>query len=142
MNIWKLINLDCQRHLMYLIVPIAAALILGAMYSHTYVDNIPIGIVDLDGSSLSRNITRQFSIHPGLTITSYPASESEAYEEIYRQSKTPYRFPLYGVASFSKQIAVGSGTGQCQYKNIIIDAIHKQPVALNMTFPIRYPIPG
>ena len=82
MNIWELIRIDLQRHLMYLIVPIVAALVLGAMYSHTYADNIPMGIVDLDESSLSRNIIQQFSIHPGLTIESYPASEAEAYEEI------------------------------------------------------------
>lgn len=82
MKIGELIKLDLQRHIMYLVVPIIAALILGSMYSHTYVDHIPIGIVDLDNSSLSRNITEQFSIHPGLTVSSYPAAAEEAREEI------------------------------------------------------------
>jgi ABC-2 type transport system permease protein len=82
MNIWQLLKLDLKRHCMYLIVPIIAALILGSMYSHTYVDNIPIGIVDLDNSSLSRNIVQQFNNHPGLRVSGYALSEAEVQEEI------------------------------------------------------------
>jgi ABC-2 type transport system permease protein len=67
---------------MYLIVPIVAALILGSIYSHTYVDHIPIGIVNLDNSFLSRNIVHQFNIHPGFKVNDYPDSVEDANEEI------------------------------------------------------------
>ena len=55
--------------------------------------------------------------------------------------KPPYRicFP-YGGLSFAENVAVRPGAGQRQHQNIIVNAVDQQPVRLDMTFPMSYPI--
>ena len=50
-------------------------------------------------------------------------------------------FFLIGAILFSKQITVCSGTGQCQYQDIILDAVYQKPVRQNMAFSVPDLIP-
>lgn len=52
-------------------------LIITTIWKHDYTENIPFGILDEDGSSLSQSIVRQFQINPTLDITYYADSEQD-----------------------------------------------------------------
>lgn len=43
---------------------------------------------------------------------------------------------------FIEQIAVGSGAGQRQHQNIILNAVDEQPVRLDMAFPVADLVTG
>lgn len=55
------------------------------------------------------------------------------------------RLPIFGNAAlylFIEQITVGSGAGQRQHQNIILNAVDEQPVRLDMAFPVADPVTG
>lgn len=43
---------------------------------------------------------------------------------------------------FSKQVAVGSGAGQCQHQNIILNTVYQKPIRQNMALSVSDPVPG
>ena len=43
---------------------------------------------------------------------------------------------------FIEQITAGSGAGQRQHQNIILNAVDEQPVRLDMAFPVADPVTG
>ncbi|MGH4139580.1 ABC transporter permease [Clostridium sp.] len=57
----------------------------GTVYSNTFVDKIPMVIVDYDNSSTSRTIIKQFDESQGFKITEYANSDSEMRELILRK---------------------------------------------------------
>lgn len=65
------------------LLPVGLLVILGFLFSKTYVENIPFGVVDADNSSVSRTIVRQFRLHPGFKIDHYYESE-RALEDAIR----------------------------------------------------------
>ncbi|MGK0467399.1 ABC transporter permease [Clostridium sp.] len=59
--------------------------VFGAVYSNTFVNKIPMVIVDHDNSSTSRTIIKQFDESQGFKITEYANSDSEMQELILRK---------------------------------------------------------
>jgi ABC-2 type transport system permease protein len=77
MKILELMRKDRKVLILLFLIPIVAVLGAGFIFSKIYIENIPFGIADLDNSSLSRTIVRQFKIHPGLKVDYYADSESD-----------------------------------------------------------------
>ncbi|MDD4334770.1 MAG: ABC transporter permease [Desulfotomaculaceae bacterium] len=70
-----------KEPMLFLIVflaPLAYALLIGATYSQAIISNIPLAIVDLDHSSLSRDIEESFSNSPYFQIV----KDINTYEEL------------------------------------------------------------
>lgn len=65
-----------------LLVPIIVPFFMHFVYGQIFVENIPFAIVDLDNSSLSRNISQGLTNHPGLDVCKYYQSESELEDAI------------------------------------------------------------
>lgn len=61
---------------------IITVVFLAIIFSKTYVENIPIGIVDLDNSSLSKTIIEQLKKSPGVNITYYADSQEELQQAV------------------------------------------------------------
>ena len=60
----------------------------------------------------------------------------------YKQQAPRSRFWNAALYLFIEQITVGSGAGQCQHQNIILNAVDEQPVRLDMAFPVADPVTG
>lgn len=62
--------------------PILFIFALGLIFSKIYVEEIPMGILDLDNSSTSRTIVKQFEESPKLKVVYYAQSDAELNEAI------------------------------------------------------------
>lgn len=78
----SIIKKDRKALIQMLLVPIVAVLALSYLYSGIYVENINYGIVNLDDSSLSRNIVQGLEHHPGLNVCYYTDSQEKLQEAI------------------------------------------------------------
>ncbi|MGE5394652.1 MAG: ABC transporter permease [Candidatus Saccharibacteria bacterium] len=65
-----------------LIGPLAAFVILLSIFSEGVPRNLPVGVVDLDQSNLSRKISMFIGASPEAQVTMHPASEQEAYKQM------------------------------------------------------------
>lgn len=65
-----------------LIGPLAAFVILLSIFSEGVPRNLPVGVVDLDQSNLSRKISMFIGASPEAQVTMHPASEQEAYRQM------------------------------------------------------------
>ena len=74
--------LKIKPMLILIAVPIAFTLIFGAAMSPTFVDDIPIAVLDLDDSHDSRDIIDDFSECPTFNIVEYVESEDQLKEDI------------------------------------------------------------
>ncbi|SMB79596.1 ABC-2 type transport system permease protein [Desulfonispora thiosulfatigenes DSM 11270] len=77
MKLLNFIKNDKDNILKMLVGPIVAIVGLCFIFSKIFVLDIPFAVVDMDNSSLSRTITQQLEIHPGLNVSTYLDSESE-----------------------------------------------------------------
>jgi len=82
MNRPSLLHTHRKLLLRMVLLPVGLLLILGFLFSRTFIENIPFAIVDQDNSSLSRTIVRQFRLHPGFRIDTYLDSEKSLQEAI------------------------------------------------------------
>jgi ABC-2 type transport system permease protein len=82
MNRPTLLHTHRKLLLRMVLLPVGLLLILGFLFSRTFIENIPFAIVDQDNSSLSRTIVRQFRLHPGFRIDTYLDSEKSLQEAI------------------------------------------------------------
>jgi ABC-2 type transport system permease protein len=58
--------------------PLAAMLIMGTVLRNPYVEGLPFGVVDLDGTSLSRTVVHNLKRHPTLAVDDTLRTEDEA----------------------------------------------------------------
>ncbi|WP_242655104.1 ABC transporter permease [Clostridium carboxidivorans] len=65
------------------LLPIFFTLIFSLVFSKVFVEQIPFGVLDLDNSSTSRTIVRQFEDHPGFKVTYHAGS----YDDINEKNK-------------------------------------------------------
>jgi ABC-2 type transport system permease protein len=63
-----------------IIGPIIITLIIGCIYLNTYVDDMPVAVLDMDQSSLSKNITQLFDEDDRFAVTQYVDSEEKLKE--------------------------------------------------------------
>lgn len=68
-----------------ILVPIFFTFVFGKVYSKTFVEKIPMVVMDEDNSNISRSVIKQFSESEGFQIVKYTDSESELKEIIDRK---------------------------------------------------------
>lgn len=83
---FKKIFLDRNLALIFFIAPIAYPLLYGAIYLHKAEENVPVGILDRDNSSLSRSLAREIDAHQNIAITQILHSENELIEELAKEN--------------------------------------------------------
>ena len=69
---------------MFLLVlgPMIIAIIFGAVFSKIFIEEIPMGILDMDNSSMSRDISKQFKDTSKFNVCYFAQSEEELNEAI------------------------------------------------------------
>jgi len=65
---WQLLGSDGWLRALLSWLPIGLFLMLWWIFSAGLPRDLPIGIVDLDNSDISRSLTRQYDAHPGLSV--------------------------------------------------------------------------
>jgi len=86
MNLSALVRQNRGLLVRMVVLPVALLVVMGFLFSRTYVEHIPFGVVDRDNSSLSRTVVRQFKLHPGFAVQGYYESEA-ALEDAIRTKK-------------------------------------------------------
>lgn len=64
------------------LLPLAAMLLIGTVLRNPYVEGLPFGVVDLDGTSLSRTVVHSLKLHPTLSVDDTMRTEDEARHAI------------------------------------------------------------
>ena len=93
--------------IMLAIGPIALTIMIGGTYLHTYVEDIPVAIVDEDHSSLSRMIAEQFDENQRFTVQTYVDS-AEELKELVETNKVSVG--VYIPAHFSDDVIKGTSS--------------------------------
>jgi ABC-2 type transport system permease protein len=98
-----------NRDIIILLVaaPILLTLIFGGIYVNSYVEDIPIAVLDEDNSSMSRMIVQQFDENERFYIQDY-ASTREELKSLIEQGKA--HMGLYIPIGFYKDITGGNST--------------------------------
>ncbi|EHI98395.1 hypothetical protein CDLVIII_1704 [Clostridium sp. DL-VIII] len=72
-----------KKSIVYLsFIHISTVVLIAFMFSKIYVENIPIGIVDMDNSSLSKTIIEELKKSPGININYYTDSQEDLQQVI------------------------------------------------------------
>jgi len=82
MRVLRFITRDKKSIIALSLINIITVIFLCSIFSKIYVENIPFGIVDMDNSSLSRNIIQQLKNSPGLNVNYYADSDAELEQAI------------------------------------------------------------
>ncbi|WP_047042815.1 ABC transporter permease [Vibrio mexicanus] len=85
-------------------VPVALALTIWWIFSQGIATNLPIGVVDLDQSQLSRSFTRHLEATPTLAITQQYSSAAEAKRDLTKSDIYAYVVIPH---EFDKQVRLG-----------------------------------
>ncbi len=64
------------------LIPILFTLLFGAVYSHVYVEEIPMAVLDLDNSATSRTVVDSFDESTGFEVTMRVSSQEEMDEAL------------------------------------------------------------
>lgn len=80
-----------------IILPLFCILFMATIFNNGQMENIPIGVVDMDGTATSRNIIRNVDAVPTMTVTKHFANPAEARlatqrKEIYGYMVIPSDF--------------------------------------------------
>jgi len=86
------------------IIPLLFTVLFALVYSLTYVDKIPLAVLDLDSSGLSRAIIQNFDNSAGFRVAMYASSEAELEDAFTNGAvKAGLVFP----ANFEKDVYAG-----------------------------------
>lgn len=66
------------------VIPLIFTILFSLVYSLTYVEKIPLAVLDMDKSGLSRMIVQNFDDSPGFRVSMYVNSEAEMKEAFLR----------------------------------------------------------
>ena len=93
-----------------IVLPFVSILFFNTLLSEGVARNLPVAIVDLDHSSISRNIISQLDVSPELEASFFPINQKKG-EELIRLGK------VYGVITIPQDFGVAFKTGQTGYYN-------------------------
>lgn len=79
---FKIRPVTIKNILLLVLGPIIVAALFGFVFSKIYIEEIPMGVLDMDNSSVSRNITKQFKETSRFNVCYYARSEEELNEAI------------------------------------------------------------
>ena len=68
-----------------IVLPLFSLVFMATIFGHGQMENLPVGVVDADQTSLSRSIVRMVDATPELQVTKQYANETEARKAIQRK---------------------------------------------------------
>ena len=69
-----------------LVLPLFSLIFMATIFGNGRLENLPVGVVDHDNTSASRNIIRKVTATPALSVTHHYANESEARKDVQQKS--------------------------------------------------------
>ena len=94
------------------VLPLFSLVFMATIFGNGEMDNLPVGVVDTDDSSVSRNIVRMTDATPELQITRHYANEMEAREAVQRKEIYGY---LLIPSGFTEKVGNNQATTLCYY---------------------------
>lgn len=98
---FKTIFTSFRLLVLFFVGPIFLIFFMGGVYSHDYLDNVNIAVLDEDNSSLSRMVVQQFVEDDMFNFTNY-ASDQQELEELINERKA--YMGVYIPKDFSKDV--------------------------------------
>ena len=68
-----------------IVLPLFSLVFMATIFGHGQMENLPVGVVDAEQTSLSRSIVRMVDATPELQVTKQYANETEARKAIQRK---------------------------------------------------------
>ncbi len=81
-ELFIIIGTKIKNFCIIVFIPIFFTVLFCWLFSRVFVEQIPFGVLDMDNSSTSRNIVRQFEDHPGFKVNYHAQSYDELNEKI------------------------------------------------------------
>ena len=91
-----------SRHIYFascIVLPLFSLVFMATIFGHGQMENLPVGVVDADQTSLSRSIVRMVDATPELQVTKQYANETEARKAIQRKEIYGYLLIPSGIKS-------------------------------------------
>ena len=82
-----------------IVLPLFSLVFMATIFGHGQMENLPVGVVDADQTSLSRSIVRMVDATPELEVTNHYANETEARKAIQRKEIYGYLLIPSGIKS-------------------------------------------
>ena len=82
-----------------IVLPLFSLVFMATIFGHGQMENLPVGVVDVDQTSLSRSIVRMVDATPELQVTKQYANETEARKAIQRKEIYGYLLIPSGIKS-------------------------------------------
>ena len=82
-----------------IVLPLFSLVFMATIFDHGQMENLPVGVVDADQTSLSRSIVRMVDATPELQVTKQYANETEARKAIQRKEIYGYLLIPSGIKS-------------------------------------------
>ena len=82
-----------------IVLPLFSLVFMATIFGHGQMENLPVGVVDADQTSLSRSIVRMVDATPELEVTKHYANETEARKAIQRKEIYGYLLIPSGIKS-------------------------------------------
>ena len=91
-----------SRHIYFascIVLPLFSLVFMATIFGHGQMENLPVGVVDAEHTSLSRSIVRMVDATPELQVTKQYANETEARKAIQRKEIYGYLLIPSGIKS-------------------------------------------
>ena len=82
-----------------IVLPLFSLVFMATIFGHGQMENLPVGVVDADQTSLSRSIVRMVDATPELQVTKQYANETEARKAMQRKEIYGYLLIPSGIKS-------------------------------------------
>ena len=82
-----------------IVLPLFSLVFMSTIFGHGQMENLPVGVVDADHTSLSRSIVRMVDATPELQVTKHYANETEARKAMQKKEIYGYLLIPSGIKS-------------------------------------------
>ena len=82
-----------------IVLPLFSLVFMATIFGHGQMENLPVGVVDADQTSLSRSIVRMVDATPELQVTKHYANETEARKAMQKKEIYGYLLIPSGIKS-------------------------------------------
>ena len=82
-----------------IVLPLFSLVFMATIFGHGQMENLPVGVVDADRTSLSRSIVRMVDATPELQVTKHYANETEARKAMQKKEIYGYLLIPSGIKS-------------------------------------------
>ena len=82
-----------------IVLPLFSLVFMATIFDHGQMENLPVGVVDADQTSLSRSIVRMVDATPELQVTKHYANETEARKAMQKKEIYGYLLISSGIKS-------------------------------------------